>query len=91
MVEAVRMTEEVLGTIRYRAVESEASSKVFQRSLFVVQDIRAGEVFSTSNLRSIRPGYGLHTRHLDEFLGRRSSCDIERGTPLSWRHLTGDE
>jgi N-acetylneuraminate synthase len=89
MVEAVRTAEKALGTVHYGVSEREASSRVFRRSLFVVQDVKAGEVFTTENVRSIRPGYGLHTRHLEDVLGRQASQDIERGMPLSW-DLVGD-
>jgi len=50
----------------------------------VVNDIKAGEVFTEINVRSIRPGFGLHPRHLRDILGKRSTKDIGRGTPLSW-------
>lgn len=60
------------------------ASRVFCRSLFVVQDVEAGEVFAGENIRSIRPCYGLHTRYLDEVLGRRAARDLPKGTPLSW-------
>jgi len=49
-----------------------------------VKDMKAGELFTEENVRSIRPGYGLHTRCLKQILGRRSARDIGRGTPLSW-------
>jgi len=84
MVEAVRMTEKALGTVHYGLEEHEAVSRVFRRSLFAVQDVKAGEAFTAQNVRSIRPGHGLHTRHLEEVLGRHASKDIPRGTPLSW-------
>jgi len=84
MVEAVRVAEKALGEIYFGLSEKEQSSSVFRRSLFVVKDVKQGEFFSSSNVRSIRPGNGLHTRHLDEVLGKRASRDIERGTPLSW-------
>jgi pseudaminic acid synthase len=84
MVDAVRIAEKALGTVHFGIEAKEASSRVFRRSLFVVQDIKQGELFTSENVRSIRPGYGLHTRHLPEVLGNRASCDIERGTPLSW-------
>ena len=84
MVGAVRITEKALGTVHFGIEEKEASSRVFRRSLFVVQDMKHGEAFTTENIRSIRPGYGLHTRHLPEVIGRRAACDIERGTPLNW-------
>jgi len=84
MVDAVRITEKALGTVHFGIEAKEASSRVFRRSLFVVQDVKRGEAFTPENVRSIRPGYGLHTRHLQEVLGRKAAQDIERGTPLSW-------
>ncbi|RLC82178.1 MAG: pseudaminic acid synthase [Chloroflexi bacterium] len=89
MVEAIRVAEKALGEVRYEVTEREAASRVFRRSLFVVQDVEAGEVFTEKNVRSIRPGYGLHTRYLDEALGRRAARDVERGMPLSWGHIAG--
>jgi pseudaminic acid synthase len=85
MVDAVRTTERALGEIRFGASDHEKSSLAFRRSLFVVADMKQGEVFSAASVRAIRPGHGLHTRHLPEVLGRRAACDIERGTPLSWK------
>jgi len=84
MVRAVRETEAALGTVHYGASEKEEASRVFRRSLFVVADVRRGEAFTERNLRSIRPGYGLHPRHLDAVIGCHATGDIARGTPLSW-------
>ncbi len=84
MVDAVRVTEKALGTVHYGISEQEAVSRTFRRSLFVVADMAAGEEFTTHNVRSIRPGYGLHTRHFDNILGRHAAQDIARGTPLTW-------
>jgi N-acetylneuraminate synthase len=84
MVEAVRVAEKSLGEIHFGLTDSERSSRVFRRSLFVVQDVRQGEIFSEENVRSIRPGHGLHTRHLPQIVGKHASRDIERGTPLNW-------
>ena len=89
MVEAVRATEKALGTVRYGVSEREAESCVFRRSLFVVQDVQAGEMFTAENIRAIRPGYGLHTRHLDDVIGRYASRDIRYGTPLTWDLVGG--
>ncbi len=89
MVAAVRTAEEALGTVRYGAGPSESKSLVFRRSLFVVADMEAGEEFTPRTVRSIRPGNGLHTRHLEEVLGRRASRPIPRGTPLSWALVGG--
>jgi len=89
MVEAIRTTGKALGTVHYGVSQHEAESRAFRRSLFVVQDVKAGERFTPENVRSIRPGYGLHTRYLDKVIGRRTSQDIKRGTPLSWDLISG--
>jgi pseudaminic acid synthase len=83
MVEAVRLAEQALGTICYGGTDSETKTKIFRRSLFAVKDIKAGELFTTENVRSIRPGYGMLPRELDRVLGSTAACDIIRGTPLS--------
>jgi len=84
MVAAVRMAQAALGSVHYGTGPAEAKSREFRRSLFVVADIRAGETLAPANVRSIRPGNGLHPRYLDQVLGRRARNNIERGTPLSW-------
>jgi N-acetylneuraminate synthase len=84
MVDAVHIAETALGGIRFGPTTRELNSVVFRRSLFVVQDVRAGDWFTDSNIRSVRPGYGLHPRYFKQVLGRQASRDITRGTPLSW-------
>lgn len=84
MVQAVRIAEKSLGGIHFGPTPAEESSRIFRRSLFVVQDVHAGERFTDTNVRSIRPGHGLHTRHLPEIIGRRAARDVNRGTPLNW-------
>ncbi|MBZ5722041.1 MAG: pseudaminic acid synthase [Acidobacteriia bacterium] len=84
MVDAVRAAERALGQVHFGSSAHEASSRAFRRSLFVVQDVRQGQILTAENVRSIRPGHGLHTRHLADVLGKRAARDIERGTPLSW-------
>jgi len=84
MIDEVRIAEKALGDVRYGLSGKDKASRVFRRSLFVVADVDAGELFTKTNVRSIRPGHGLHTRHLPEVLGKRASQRIERGTPLSW-------
>ena len=87
MVEAVRIAEKALGRIDYGLTAAETNSRALRRSLFVVENIRAGEMFTEQNVRSIRPSYGLHTRYLEEVLGRVAVRDVERGTPLSWEMI----
>lgn len=84
MVEAVRTTEKALGEIHFGLSENEQVSRAYRRSLFVVEDLACGEVFSEKNIRSIRPGNGLHPRHLPEVLGKSAARGIKRGTPLTW-------
>lgn len=91
MVEAIRAVEKALGAVQYGASGEEVKSRVFRRSLFVVEDMKAGEMFTAKNVRSIRPGHGLHTRHLPEILGRCAIRDIPRGTPLEWAMVAGSE
>ena len=87
MVDAVRTTEKALGEVHFGLSAKEEASRVFRRSLFVVEDVGKGEVFTAANVRSIRPGHGLHTRHLPEILGRSAAREIKRGTPLSWEFI----
>ncbi len=90
MVTAVREAEQALGAVSYAATESEEASRAFRRSLFIVRDVQAGEVFSRDNLRSIRPGHGLLPRHFETVLGRRAAQDIKKGTPLAWDLIGGN-
>jgi N-acetylneuraminate synthase len=84
LVTSIREAESSLGSVRYGPSESEIPSAVFRRSLFVVEDVAAGEELTTRNVRSIRPGDGLPPRHLNAVLGRRAIRPINRGTPLQW-------
>lgn len=84
MMENIRTVEKAMGEIRYELTSAEFASQVFRRSLFVVRDMNGGDVFSVENVRSIRPGYGLHTRFLADILGKRAKQPIKRGTPMAW-------
>jgi len=71
------------GEVHYGPTQSEQQSLQFRRSLYVVADLKAGEVLTRENVRAIRPGLGLPPKHLDEVLGRRVKVDVKRGTPLT--------
>ena len=84
MVKAVRDVEKAIGDINYDLTEDKMKSRNFSRSLFVVSDMEECEEFTEENLRSIRPGYGLHPKHLKDILGKKARRPIEKGTPLTW-------
>jgi N-acetylneuraminate synthase len=84
MVDAVRTAEKALGKVQYGCSPREINSKRFRRSLFVVEDVRTGELFTKQNIRSIRPADGLPPHRLKEILGKRAAVDVQQGTPLSW-------
>lgn len=84
MIASCHTAHKSIGTVAYGRKESEIANIQFRRSLYAVRDIKKGEVFSSSNVRSIRPGFGLAPKHYDAILGRHASCNIKRGTPLSW-------
>lgn len=84
MVRAVRVAEVAVRTSAFGPTERERPSLAFRRSLFVAEDMAEGDRFTAENLRSVRPAHGLHTRHLDEVLGRRAKRAILKGTPLTW-------
>lgn len=89
MVEAIRAAEKALGEVHYGPTKEEVKTRVYRRSLFVVEDMKAGETFTAENVRSIRPGHGLHTRYLGEVMGRVASRDIQRGSPVTWDLVAG--
>jgi pseudaminic acid synthase len=89
MVEAVRIVEKAVGEVHYEVTENERASRVFRRSLFVVKNIKAGEQFTEENVRSIRPGHGLHTRYFDIILNSRARMALKKGTPLNWDCVEG--
>ena len=83
MVDAVRLTEKLLGKIDYEMTEKKIKSREFSRSIFVVEGVKKGDLITPENVRSIRPGYGLHPKYYNEILGKTFSSDIEIGQPLS--------
>lgn len=84
MVKQIRIVDKALGSSEYCLTEKQKREHEESRSLFVVKDIKQGEMFTKENVRSIRPGIGLHTMYYEEILGKSASQDIERGMPLQW-------
>jgi pseudaminic acid synthase len=76
-----------LGTVHYEEVEAEAAGRDHRRSLYVVADVRKGEVLTAENVRSIRPGHGMAPKHLNEVLGKPAARDLKRGEPLAWDQI----
>jgi N-acetylneuraminate synthase len=82
LVREARDAWEALGSVQHGTLSSEDSSRDHRRSLYVVADVRQGELITEKNVRSIRPGLGLPPKHLPEVLGKRAARDLARGTPL---------
>ena len=90
MVQAVRDTEKLLGKVDYSMNDKKRKSRQFARSLYVAENIKKGEVFTEENIRSVRPGYGMHPKFLKEILGKKAAKDIPFATPMSWELVEGD-
>lgn len=84
MTENIRKIEKALGTVTYELTEKQTREREHSRSLFVAKDMRAGDVFTPENLRSVRPACGLHTMYYEELLGKKIARDAKLGTPMSW-------
>ena len=84
MVDAVRDTEKMLGQVTYELTEKSKKSREFSRSLFIAQDVKKGETLTQENVRSVRPGFGMHPKELKNVLGKTFKDSFEKGTPLSW-------
>lgn len=87
MVEEVRQAEKALGSITYKLTRGMKVERKQGRSLFVIEDIKKGETFTGKNIRSIRPGDGLHPKFINKILGKKASTDITRGTPLRTKYI----
>lgn len=87
MVDAVRDTEKLLGQITYDLSPKSLKSREFSRSLFIAEDVKAGEIITDHNVRSVRPGFGMAPKHLGEILGKRFAKNGAKGTPLGWEFI----
>jgi len=79
MVQAIRDTEKLLGRVDYSMSEKKRKSRQFARSLYVAKDIKKGELFTEENIRSVRPGYGMHPKYFKDILGKVAQKDYEFG------------
>ena len=84
MVKNIRISEKAMGQVTYELTKKQISGRDFSRSLYIAEDMEAGDVFTEDNLRSVRPGFGLHPKYYDEILGRRVTHAVTKGTPLKW-------
>ena len=82
MVKAVREAERAIGIVDYTLTEKQAKGRDFSRSLYIAEDMKEGELFTESNLRSVRPGFGLHPKYFNTILGKKASEDVSKGTPM---------
>ena len=84
LVRECRSAALAMGEVCYKIAEQEKKSLRFRRSLYIVEDMKAGDVITAENMRRIRPGLGLSPKYYEAVLGRRVKCDVARGTALSW-------
>ena len=87
MVDSIRNIEKALGTVSYELSDKMKANREFSRSLFVVEDIKKGEVVTEDNVRSIRPGFGLHPKYLNKILGKKVKTDLDKGTPFDFKFI----
>ena len=90
MVDSIRNVEKALGEVSYELSDKMKSNREFSRSLFVVKDMKKGEIITEDNVCSIRPGFGLHPKYLKEILGKRINKDLKKGTPFKLEFIKGD-
>ncbi len=87
MVDNIRIIEKAMGKVTYELSEKATREREHSRSLFIAKDMKKGDVFTPENLRSVRPGYGLHTKYYEELLGKKINQDAKLGTPMSFKLL----
>ena len=87
MVNHVREAETALGFESYELTKKQIDGRDFSRSLYIVKDVKVGQKITEENIRSIRPGFGLHPKYLTDIIGKKFNKDISRGTRLSLNHI----
>jgi pseudaminic acid synthase len=84
MVDGIREVEKALGDVTYDLTYKQLKSRDHSRSLFITKDVKKGEIFTKDNVRSIRPGYGLETKYINDILEKKARIDVKMGTPVKW-------
>ncbi|WP_370848188.1 SAF domain-containing protein [Phocaeicola coprophilus] len=87
MVKDVRLAEQALGEVSYELDPLVLPEREFARSLYIAEDIKAGDILTEKNLRSVRPGFGLHPKYLNNCLGKKVNRDLEKGTRMSLEYI----
>ncbi len=88
MVKSVREAEKAIGEINYNLTDKQKKGREFSRSLYIVRDVKAGDVLTEDNVKSIRPGYGMHPKHYKEVIGKKFTNDFQKGTALKWELIS---
>lgn len=91
MIQAVRDTEKLLGKVDYSMTEKKKNSRQFSRSLYVAKDIKKGEMFTEENIRSVRPGFGMHPKYLKDILGQVAGRDYAFGERFSMQNVVRED
>ena len=87
MVKAVRQAEKSIGSVNYNLTESQRKSRNFSRSIYVVEDIKKGEKLTQKNIRSVRPGFGLHPKYLEQIIGKKVNKDLKKGQRMDLKFI----
>lgn len=91
MVKAVKEAEKAIGKVDYTPTKKQLEGRNFSRSLYVVKDIQKGETITEENVRSIRPGFGLHPKYLSKIIGKRINKTVSKGDRLSLKDIEGQK
>jgi pseudaminic acid synthase len=79
MVQSVREAEKSIGKISYQLTENQVAGKVFSRSLYIAEDIKEGELFTDKNIKSVRPGFGMHPKFYSKIIGKKAKKNFKKG------------
>jgi pseudaminic acid synthase len=90
MVKSLREAESAIGVVDYNLTEKQKKGKDFSRSLYVVQDIKEGEIITDNNIKSIRPGFGLHPKYLSSILGKKINKDLFKGERFNLEYISNE-